>query len=118
MISRLIRRALLQALLSAALSAQPAAAAGPPDLEQIVAERAAAHGVSAAWVSATIGCESSWNTRAVGAAGELGLAQLKPGGELPSFFARGYSDPFDAYESIDYLALRFSEGGSGAWTCS
>ncbi len=95
------------------------ALAGPPELEQIVAERAAAHGVSASWLSSTIGCESEWNTHAVGALGELGLAQLKPGaGELRGFYARGYSDPFNAWESIDYLALRFAEGAAGAWSCA
>ncbi len=114
---RLARHAAVLAVLFAATFHQ--AQAGPPELEQIVVERAAAHGQDAGYLSTVIECESEWDTHAVGALGELGLAQLKPGaGELARFYRYGYSDPFSAYESIDYLALRFSEGGAGAWSCS
>src|SRR5438552_3354549 len=34
-------------------------------------------------------CESRYNPRAVGRFGEIGLFQLKPGGMLPVFYARG-----------------------------
>lgn len=115
-LTRLLRHAALLTILAAA-TVMPCAA-GPPELEQIVRERAAAHGVSAGYVSEIIGCESEWDVYAVGALGELGLAQLKPGaGELARFYARGYSDPFNAWESIDFLTARVSEGGASAWSC-
>lgn len=104
---------LLRSLFFAALLA-----AAPPDLEAIVRDRAAAHGVSGDYLSSVAGCESKWNQYAVGALGELGLFQLHPRGELRAFWARGFTDPFDAWQSSEFAAQRFAEGGASAWSCS
>lgn len=118
-VARLLRRALLLAILSAALSAHPAAA-GPLELEAIVADRAAAHQVSPTWLIATTNCETggTWDATLIDQQGERGPFQLHPRGELIRFYQRGYSDPENWWEASDFAAARFSEGGAGAWSCA
>lgn len=53
-----------------------------------------------------------------GAAGELGLFQLHPRGVLPSFYAAGYTDPFDPLQQIAHVAAYTAQNGFGAWTCA
>lgn len=93
-------------------------AAAQPDLEAIVRDRAQAHGIDGDYLASVAACESQWNPSAVGALGEQGLFQLAPWGEGREFRARGYSDPFDPWQSADYAAARFSEGGARAWSCA
>jgi hypothetical protein len=54
----------------------------------------------------------------VGAAGEIGWYQLHPRGVLPSFYAAGYTDPYDAYQQIEFVARYVSENSWGEWTCA
>lgn len=77
-------------------------------------------GVSRAWIYRTISCETgtTFDPRAVGHRGELGAAQLAPWGELRRFYQWGNDNPFDPYQSITFMAHRFAQGGSGAWSCS
>lgn len=122
------RRSPLHALILAAvfgagqLARPDATLAGPPPdwIAELITDRAAAHGVSAVWITSTLDCEGggTWQAGIVGAAGELGPAQLHPRGELQHFYARGYTDPFSWWQATDFIAARFSEGGSGAWTCA
>ena len=116
-----MRRIFLHAaLLALILGAGVANASSLRELnEPIVRERAEAHGVSPSLLTAVADCETghTWNPRSVGRLGELGLFQLLPAGELRGFYARGYVDPFDPWESADYAAGRFAEGAAGAWSC-
>lgn len=54
----------------------------------------------------------------VGRAGERGVVQLHPRGELPRFHAWGYRDPYNPYEAIEFLAIRLQQGGARAWSCA
>jgi hypothetical protein len=90
---------------------------GAATVVEIIHERAAAHGQSGARLERVARCESSLNPAAVGRAGELGLFQLHPRGELRTFYARGYSDPHNVWEAADFAATRFAEGGARAWSC-
>ena len=75
------------------------------------------------WAYGVIECETGgwlaaviWGP-ATGAAGEIGLGQLHPRGKLPAFYAAGYTDPWDPYQQIDYLAFALPDD-PGAWTCA
>lgn len=68
-----------------------------------------------------VGCETGYtfNPHKVGDHGDSwGPVQFnKYGGELPRFYARGYTDVFNPYEAIDYLANAILEGRASAWSC-
>ncbi|MPZ68583.1 MAG: hypothetical protein GEU71_03540 [Actinobacteria bacterium] len=90
-----------------------------PAVEQVIVERAEAHGVSPWALRQTLGCETgwTWNRWAVGASGELGIAQLHPYGLLPTFFAYGYSDPYSVWQAVDFTAVMFAQGMATHWSC-
>lgn len=91
----------------------------PTDSAIAIADAAVAYGISEAWLLATARCEApGLNPYAVGRQGELGIAQLLPRGELRRFYALGYTNPFNPYEAMDFMAMRFAAGGARAWTCS
>ncbi len=114
---RILRHAAVLALIAAATASQ--AMAGPPELEAIVAERAAAHGVNPAYLIAVAGCESGWDPFAVGAAGELGLMQLLPGrGMLAVFYSWGYDEVWSAWQQADFAARAFAYGLGWNWSCA
>jgi hypothetical protein len=77
-------------------------------------------GVSAAYLTAVVQCETGGNFSpyAVGRQGELGAVQLHPRGELRRFLAWGYTDPFSPYQAVRFLAQRIVQGGASAWSCS
>lgn len=79
---------------------------------------AADTGISRRWLYAIVQCESRLNPYAVGRRGELGAVQLLPGGLLPVFYASGYSDPFNPYESVYFLADQLVLGRARHWTCA
>jgi hypothetical protein len=72
---------------------------------------AAAHGVSGAYLVRVAYCESELNPSAVGDAGEIGLFQLHPAGNLPHFRAVGFRNPWSADEQASYAAQAFA----GVW---
>lgn len=111
-----LRGLLLGALLL--LSVAPVHADPAEDTAAMVRERAAAHGVSGAWLEAVGRCESSLNVSAHGAAGEIGLFQLWPSGLLPLFYAWGYSDPWNGWEQADFTARAFAAGLHRQWSCA
>ncbi len=72
------------------------------------------YGVSFHEMSVTIGCESSWNPKAIGDSGRSrGLAQI----HAPSWDDISDDQAFDPYFSIDFMAKKFSEGQQDLWTC-
>jgi len=81
----------------------------------------ASTGVSYAWLHRVVGCETgfTWNPAAVGDYGtSFGAAQLhRGGGELPRFYAFGFSDPFNPYEAVTFMAQEFAVGRASAWSC-
>lgn len=116
MIYRLLRHATILAVVAIAATST-AAGARPAGLEQIVRERAEAHGASGDLLVGIIDCETgrTWDASLVGAAGELGPVQLHPRGELIEFYRRGYSDPTDWWEAGDFASSRLAEGERNAW---
>lgn len=78
-------------------------------------------GVSQAWLTRVVGCETGWTFHpgAVGDHGSsFGAAQLHRGGsELTRFYAAGFDDPFDPYQSVSFMAAEFALGRSSAWSC-
>lgn len=74
---------------------------------------------ASARTACVIGYETgfSYSPNLVGAAGEVGAAQLLPyGGLLSDFYAKGYTDPWNPYEAVEY-ADRMIEAGYGSnWT--
>ena len=78
-------------------------------------------GVPYARLYRIVGCETgqTFNPHVVGDHGNSwGPVQFnKYGGELPRFYARGYTDVYNPYEAIDYLANAIMEGRASAWTC-
>jgi hypothetical protein len=121
--SWLIAAIVLFLLIGLYLAATPVRAQGlftPDDTEAAITQYSAEYGVSYAWLERTISCETggTFSNYKVGAQGEQGAAQLHPYGELPVFYAWGYDDPHDPYQSIRFTAQRFATGHAWAWTCS
>jgi hypothetical protein len=102
---------ILFAVLDRPVSANPA-------VIETIHERAAAHGQSGPYLVAVARCESRLDPGAVGGQGEVGLFQLHPRGLLRDFYARGYSDPWSAWQQADYVASAFSRGLAGHWSCA
>jgi len=63
-------------------------------------------------------CESRYNPNAVGKAGEIGLAQLKPGGMLPLFYSMGYTNPWNPWQAAAFMNWAFTHGYAGRWSCA
>ena len=80
----------------------------------------ASTGVSWRRLYSIVRCETwpPFNPYSRGRQGELGPVQLHPRGELPRFRSWGYTDPFNPYEAIEFLALRLQQGGARAWSCA
>ena len=79
---------------------------------------AADTGVPRAWLLAIVRCESRLEPYAIGRRGELGAVQLHPRGLLPVFYAVGYTDPFNPYESVYFLAEQLLRGRARHWACA
>jgi hypothetical protein len=85
----------------------------------VIEERAAAHGVSPGYAVAIANCESNLVWDAVGDYGRsFGVYQLHDAGLLPVFYAEGYTDPFNVYQSADFATAWIARHGAGAWSCS
>lgn len=106
--------------------AQPAAAFSSDDTHAAIEQSAASVGVSRTRLDAIVRCEThgDYDPNAVGDHGtSFGAVQLHRGGLLGYFYAEGYSDPFDPYQGVEYLARALSGEwsylgiGSWSWTC-
>ena len=76
---------------------------------------AALEGASArVWCIAQV--ESNYDPNAVGRQGEQGLVQLHPGGLLPVFYAWGYTDPWDPWQSRSFLERALAAGYANHWS--
>jgi hypothetical protein len=113
---RLLRHAVILAVIVA--SVHVADAQSPDDIITTIQDAAARHGVSPARLVQVARCESRLNPNAVGRLGEQGVFQLHPQGELRTFYARGFSSPWDVAEAAEFTAQRFAEGAARAWSCA
>lgn len=119
-----LRWVLMVALLVVASAVSPRSAAAADgytadDVAIAIEQYSAEFEISEAWLYRIVRCEDpTFDPYAVGRQGELGPAQLHPRGELRRFYAYGYSDPFDPYHAIRFLAQRLAMGGARAWSCA
>lgn len=92
----------------------------PRDVLNAVEWAAVEFGVSYQWMLSIVRCETggTFNPYSIGKQGELGAVQLHPRGELRRFYTYGYSDPFDPWEAVPFLARRLRAGGGSAWSCA
>lgn len=104
-----------------ASGAQQAYGQGVDDIIATIQDAAARHGVSGDRLVAVARCETggTFNPRAVGDHGtSLGIFQLHSPGLRETFFARGFSDPFDVAEASEFAAWAFANGLARHWTCA
>jgi hypothetical protein len=104
-----------------ALQATPAQAYTTEDTYQAIAAAAADTGVAASRLHRMVACETggTYDPHSIGDRGtSFGAVQLHRGGELGRFYALGYTDPFNPYESLDFLARAILDGRASAWTCA
>jgi hypothetical protein len=88
------------------------------DTHVAISAAAHEHGVAEWLLDCMAMREATYRPYAVGSRGEQGVAQLKSPGRRDDFYARGYTDPFNPYQAIDYQALSIREGAGPAWTGS
>src|SRR5690348_16056914 len=89
-------------------------------IKALVVAAALAHSVSATAMTTVAERESGFDRYATNSEGCVGLYQLCPWGELRTFYARGYDNPWDPAQSANFAAERFAEGACPqAWraTC-
>lgn len=87
------------------------------DVSRALTLAAERHGVSRWYLRCISWHEARWDPYAVGDEGQsFGLFQLFKGGLLPNFYARGYRDPFNPYQSADFAASWIRHHGAGAWS--
>jgi len=94
--------------------AQPATPAGPADLDTLIREAAARHGLEADLLAAVIAVESGYRIDAVSPKGAGGLMQLMPG----TARELAVTDVFDPAQNIDAGARhlkRLIEQHGGTW---
>lgn len=121
-----LQMALLLALVLLS-SASPVSAFTADDTRAAIDQSVAETGVSHARLDQIIRCETrgqEYNPNAIGDHGtSFGAAQIHRGGLLSHFYAQGYDDPFNPYQSVEYLARavggEWSYLGIGArsWSC-
>jgi hypothetical protein len=113
----MVRRTLRHAALLLALcatTAMPAHAAEPwteADSEAAISEHSALAGcIAYAETGGTL------DPYSVGRAGELGIAQLLPSGELQTFYRLGFDDPYSPWQALDFLDWSLARGRGHFWT--
>jgi hypothetical protein len=57
-----------------------------------------------------------YDPTSVGAAGEIGAAQLHPRGLLNDFYRQGFSNPNNPYEAVQYMEEAIRRGLAGHWS--
>lgn len=113
----MIRRLAIALYLTVFLSIPPSALAHglEPWMHEILLQASADHDAIYWKLEQTVHCESMhFNPRVIdgrllGLAGEIGAVQLHPRGRLSDFYARGFHNPRNFSESVNYLALMMSE---------
>ena len=76
------------------------------------------------YLAAVAWCESHFRTDVIygptlGKDGEKGLFQLKPGdGMLPVFYARGFTNPWNPWQQVEFVRWAFAHGYAGRWSCA
>ena len=103
--------------LSVASSERADATMTAEDTHSAIERASARHGVPVELLTCLVSVETggTFSPYAVGDGGQsLGPAQLYSGGLLSAFYAAGYTDPFDPYEALDYMAGVVADGG-GPW---
>jgi hypothetical protein len=92
----------------------------PADTFNALDEVSAELGVSWQRMYLIVRCETgaTFDPYSYGRARELGVAQLHPRGELPRFYAWGYTDPYSPYQAVRFLGQRLLQGGARAWSCA
>lgn len=105
--------AILGALL---LFAQPYT---PDDTLHAIEEASIHSGVPYARLRRIVACETGHTYRndLIGRQGEIGAVQLHPRGMLPTFYASGYTNPRNPYDSVHFLADSILIGRARAWSC-
>jgi len=90
------------------------------DVMAAIDDASVTYGVSWWWLYRITLCETggTLSPYSIGRQRELGPVQLHPKGELPRFYARGNTNPFNPYEALPYLAQRINEGAARAWSCA
>jgi hypothetical protein len=109
---------LLGALLMAHSHVMTAAAQTSDDIIDTISERAAAYGISGAYLVRVARCESTLDPYAVGARGEQGLFQLHPRGMGLRFWRDGYTDIWSIWQQADFTSRMFASGLSFHWSCA
>lgn len=85
------------------------------ELRAYALSKAQEYGISYHELSATIGCESEWNPKAIGDGGKSrGIAQI----HAPSHPTITDEQAFNAYWAINWTAKKFKEGDAWMWTCA
>lgn len=105
-------------LLAVFLAVAPAAHVAPARYRYTAADTEAAMAEHSALAGCIVSRETGGTLEpySVGAAGELGVAQLHPYGLLPEFYALGYGDPFSPYQAMDFLEGALARGEGPNWT--
>lgn len=85
----------------------------PQDYFEYASTTAVKLGVDPEKFTRTLTCESHWHPDAVGALGELGIAQIYPKYH-PDVTA---AQALDGIWAINWAAMRFAEGKEYLWSC-
>jgi hypothetical protein len=110
------RRAIRHAVLLLALcatTAAPAKASEPWTADDTLAALADATPLARCIVRLE---DESLDPYALGAAQEMGVAQLHPHGLYPLFLELGYTDVFSPYQSIQFLEWALDHGYGPQWS--
>lgn len=92
----------------------------PEDTLIAIDTESAEQGVSHAVLTQVVGCETGWtfDPASVGDGGlSIGAAQLHRYGLRSTFYAWGYTDPWNPYQAIAFMGRAFNAGMASHWTC-
>lgn len=118
----LLLAAVLVAALVMVLATRPAGAHPytAEDTRAAVYAAAAETGVSAAWLYRVVKCETAhtWNPYSVGDGGlSEGAAQLHLYGLRSTFYRWGFTDHWNPYQAVSFMAHAFKAGLAYLWSC-
>lgn len=113
-----MRIKILGAILLAHMHVLPVGAQTADEIVDTIYDRAAAHGMSGAYLLQVARCESTLDPYAVGARGEQGLFQLHPRGMGLRFWSMGYTDIWSIWQQADFTSRMFAAGHGRQWSCA